>query len=212
MNRLNIIKRLFDTGAQCYFCGKEIKTGRHACPVCQKLLDSLKTVPGKTPERCAYIYGSVTKALIRSIKYDDCPYKAKYAAKLMRDAWINCGAEPVDLLTYVPVHASRKKSRGFDQSRLICQELANLLGIPYDCLFQRVKRTTPQYKLNAAQRKANLADAFTLIKAPEPSVKTVMIIDDIYTTGVTMQECAKLLPNNIKAVPFTLCYDEHNGK
>lgn len=93
----------------------------------------------------------------------------------------------------VPLHRSRRRKRGFNQSEIIARELSDATGIPVrtDVLF-RVKKTLPQKSLGKRERQANLRGAFAVSgswKAPE----NVLLIDDIYTTGATLERAAKIL-------------------
>ena len=93
----------------------------------------------------------------------------------------------------VPLYRSRRRKRGFNQSEIIARELSDATGIPVrtDVLF-RVKKTSPQKSLGKQERQANLRGAFAVSgswKAPE----NVLLIDDIYTTGATLERAAKIL-------------------
>lgn len=106
----------------------------------------------------------------------------------------------VEAIIPVPLHASKKRKRGYNQAELLAvqlaQELAELtmekeIPVLKNVLF-RVKRTKPQKMLDDFERQRNLKGAFGVSKAWTP-VKNVLIIDDIYTTGATMQKIAKLM-------------------
>jgi ComF family protein len=91
----------------------------------------------------------------------------------------------------VPLHRSRERSRGFNQAR----ELARHLGLPIaDCL-RRVRRTTPQADLPAARRHANIRGAFALDERRKNDLEglTVVLVDDVSTTGATLNACAAAL-------------------
>ena len=106
----------------------------------------------------------------------------------------------------VPIHPSRKRVRGYNQSELLCEGLSKRLKIPvYRCLV-RDKRTMPSKKLDPAERRKNLAGAMSFIE-PEDGAQagfkpeTVCIVDDIYTTGATAEACTDILKaNGIKSV------------
>lgn len=102
----------------------------------------------------------------------------------------------VDLLISVPLHKSRQRVRGFNQAGLIAQQLAKRWKILYVDALKREKATTPQAQLNRAQRLIHLQDAFAIMSpgmAKSLQGKIVGIIDDVATTGTTLNECAKLL-------------------
>ena len=93
----------------------------------------------------------------------------------------------------VPLHASRQRVRGFNQSEIIARELSRLTGIPCrtDVLF-RIKKTIPQKLLDNSQRPTNLKGAFAVSGEWKAAVN-VLLIDDIYTTGATLEKSAKML-------------------
>jgi len=106
-------------------------------------------------------------------------------------------------LVPVPIHSSRQKDRGFNQAECLAQEIGKRLQIPV-CrdLLIRVRKTVPQKELDETERQNNLKKAF---KMGINSVKldTIIMIDDIYTTGSTIDACAAvLLKNGVKKIYF----------
>lgn len=93
----------------------------------------------------------------------------------------------------VPLHASRRRKRGFNQSEIVAGELARLTGIPCrtDVLF-RIKKTLPLKELDRTERARELRGAFAVAKSWK-APKNVLLIDDIYTTGATLRRAAKML-------------------
>ncbi|HIY62953.1 MAG TPA: ComF family protein [Candidatus Mediterraneibacter stercoripullorum] len=99
----------------------------------------------------------------------------------------------VDEMIPVPLHSSRKRKRGYNQAELIGKELSSLTGIPCrtDVLF-RVKKTKPQKDLDDRERRKNLTGAFAVSRSWKAR-KNILLIDDIYTTGSTLEKAAKML-------------------
>jgi ComF family protein len=101
-----------------------------------------------------------------------------------------------DVLVPVPVHQNRLKKRGYNQAALLARELGRLTNIPVaEHLLIRKKDTLPQKELSERERKQNLQDAFALGERQELNLlqECVIIIDDIYTTGATLEECSRVL-------------------
>ncbi len=99
-----------------------------------------------------------------------------------------------NLITSVPLHTSRQKKRGYNQSELLARSLAGLLRLEYSGkVLNRIRNTAPQFKLPKEQRQENIKNAFTIINSEKIKDKTVFIIDDITTTGSTLVECARVL-------------------
>jgi len=94
----------------------------------------------------------------------------------------------------VPLHGSRLRQRGFNQALLLAHHLHEKHGISlsFDNLV-RMRRTMPQVELSAEERIKNVADAFALRRPDEIYAKNVVIVDDVFTTGATMNECASVL-------------------
>ncbi|MCI8636957.1 MAG: ComF family protein, partial [Clostridia bacterium] len=115
-----------------------------------------------------------------------------------------------DTIIPVPISKKRRKERGYNQSELIAKEMAKNLGIEYntDCLF-KVKNIVEQSKLNKEERQKNIQGVYELHKQNKLQNKKILLIDDIYTTGSTVNECCKILkqasPKQIEV--FTLAKD-----
>ena len=108
-----------------------------------------------------------------------------------------------DALIPVPIHKARLAFRGFNQAELLARGLSKEFQIPVrNDLVYRVKKTTPQKELNDKERKNNLKSAFH-VKPNAIECKTVVLVDDIYTTGSTMDALAKALKaNGVEQVYF----------
>ena len=111
----------------------------------------------------------------------------------------------VECLVPVPLHKERLKKRGYNQAALIAKEIAAETGIPVnEKLLARDKKTAPQKELNDADREKNLAMAFSIQKDCNIIPETVLLVDDIYTTGSTCEGCTKvLLAAGVKKVYYT---------
>lgn len=98
-----------------------------------------------------------------------------------------------DALVPVPLHEKRLAARGYNQAALLAEEIGKALHIPvYDKLVVRGKNTVPQKTLNRAERQNNLKRAFKIV-ANDVKLKTIILIDDIYTTGSTLDALAETL-------------------
>lgn len=115
-----------------------------------------------------------------------------------------------DSIVPVPVHASRKRERGYNQAELVAAELSRLTGIRmYGDLVRRVRKTVPQKELTIQERQNNLKKAFNITTNVVKLNKTILV-DDIYTTGSTLDAVAmELKRHGVKAVYFiALCIGE----
>ncbi len=138
--------------------------------------------------------GSVRKLII-GLKYNQKPQLAKALHPIL-DAfpwWERLRAE-VDLAVPIPLSDKRRKERGYNQTDLLFQEILEMRAIPYDpaCLV-RIRNTPKQSLLNKEEREKNLQMAFHINKGKDIRGKTILLVDDIYTTGTTMETAAKEL-------------------
>ena len=133
-----------------------------------------------------YDYQSMRKSIYRFKYANRCEYASFYAK---------------------PIHASKLKSRGYNQAQLIARELSQLTGIPiYENIIKRVRKTVPQKELGTQERQNNLKKAFN-ISADVVKLNKTIVIDDIYTTGSTLDAVAlELKRHGVRTIYFiTLC-------
>lgn len=115
-----------------------------------------------------------------------------------------------DILVPIPVHPSRMRVRGFNQAQVLAEIIGEILKIPvYEEVLKRSKKTMPQKELDPRERLRNLEQAFEPGKIPA-GVRTVLVVDDIYTTGSTMEACARVLKRMgvEKVYGITICVGE----
>ena len=107
----------------------------------------------------------------------------------------------------VPVHKEKKRQRGFNQAELVAKELGKLMKVPVDTTYLiRKEKTLPQKELTRLQRKTNLKKAFE-VSVDGKYYKRVLLIDDIYTTGATIDAISEILRENQTKIIFflTIC-------
>ena len=139
-------------------------------------------------------YQGELRAIIHAFKYDGRRSLAQPLGRLLRDAGraVLTGA---DLVVPVPLHPWKRLQRGFNQSA----DLAQRLDLPVCCVLCRSRATLPQAGLTPGQRRRNVAGAFALAPWPWPSPRaaiagrTLVLVDDVMTTGATLDACARLL-------------------
>jgi ComF family protein len=110
----------------------------------------------------------------------------------MREEGFPCA----DYLIPVPLHRRKKRERGYNQSECICKGISRVTGIPVNAsLIRRIKDTQSQTQLNLEQRKENVSDAFQIDPCYLPLIQDniFILVDDVMTTGATIQECARVL-------------------
>lgn len=116
-------------------------------------------------------------------------YGRLLAMKLQRMGW-----DDTDMLTYIPISRRRKFTRGYDQTQLLAEAVAEELGLPLTTAVKKIRHTKPQSSLgDAAHRRANILGAYQVIDPVAVKGKRILLLDDIVTTGATAAECARVL-------------------
>lgn len=141
-----------------------------------------------------YPYDKVMQKSIAYFKfYNRREYARPYAEEIERYLGRKLLSWQADCLIPVPIHRAKKISRGFNQAEVLAKAVSRQTGIPIDTeILQRIKKTLPQKELNDEERRKNLQDAFQIIKKGV-KYKKIILVDDIYTTGSTIDACAKVL-------------------
>ena len=204
---------------RCPVCFDIVKPyGELICPGCAGKLSPVK---GPACNKCGKSVGSESEEYCldcgrheRSFEYNlavfhynDCASRSMAGVKYKNKrefldfygeaAWLRFERQlrraAPEVIVPVPVHPSRKRARGFNQAEVLAEKLAAHMAVPV-CRggLVRVKRTAPQKELDPAQRLKNLRQAFAPGKLPA-GVSTVLLTDDIYTTGSTLEACARTL-------------------
>jgi len=173
-------------GSGCTVCGLPLQaTEQTICGAC------LARPPRIARTRAAVAYGDIARGLAIRLKYGSkvaiARTMAHYMAPLVGD-----GEER--LLVPVPLHRTRLWGRGFNQSALIARELSRRLNISTDPMALRRVRRTPSLKgMSALQRRKTVAGAFGVRDKSAIAGKTVILVDDVLTTGSTAEACAGTL-------------------
>jgi ComF family protein len=168
--------------------------------ICQKCLLKIEYVKfSKTNSLCSVAeYSGVIKHAIWAFKFKKKRKLASVLGEIMADYFYNVSdlisASKIDLIIPVPLHPKRQQQRGFNQSELLGQVLADALGIPQstDALVRSVN-TKAQFKLKKEERKKNIQNAFRVVDSLQIKDKDILLIDDIITTGATLSECTRVL-------------------
>ncbi len=140
-----------------------------------------------------YYEGNVRKSLLR-FKFYRAPHLANgygrmLAAKLMQEL-----PQGVDYITWVPVSTRRRLKRGYDQAELLARALAKEMKIPIGRMLKKVRHNPPQSGIAAPEaRRANVLGAYVPAGKLSITGKRILLVDDIFTTGATCEECARVL-------------------
>ncbi len=138
------------------------------------------------------VYQPPISQLIKALKYQHTRAAGKMLAQLL---FLHINFPEFDLITSAPISKKRLNERGFNQAQLIAEELASKLNKPFKKLLKKIKDTKKQARSSFQQRLSNLSDCFRVESPYRDFVKnkTILIIDDVISTGSTLNECAKTL-------------------
>lgn len=185
----------------CQICGEEIMEGNRFCDNCKST---------KYEFDCSRSYArylDIESNIVKRFKYSSKKYYAEYIAKLM--ATNKSYFEGVDYLTFVPIGRKRHKERGFNQAEEIAINLGRLMNIPVLDLLVKTGNEKHQAGLTQKERRENLSGTIKINEEIKSFIKnkTIMIIDDVFTTGSTLSECAKVIKGVRASKPKSvLCY------
>jgi ComF family protein len=145
--------------------------------------------------RSLFRFDEVIRKAVHELKYRNLKAISPCLAELLAN-YLKSNPIPGEVLVSVPLHPRRLRERGYNQSSLLARELGKRIGLPVieDCLI-RVKQSRPQVRaVDVEERRRNVADAFAC-RDEKLEGKQVILIDDVCTSGATLESCAAALKN-----------------
>ena len=184
---------------KCIFCHRLLQPGEvEICNRCRLKLPICDVPPEGGPflSGCTavFYYEEPVRASMLRFKFGgNAHYAEAYGKFLALAAQTDLPVEKIDAVTWVPVSKQRRRKRGYDQARLVAETVAGVLGKPLESTLVKIRDNRPQSSLeDPAARKANVLGAYRPARA-DLTGKTFLLIDDIYTTGATLGEAARVL-------------------
>jgi len=172
----------------CTVCGRPFHgpqgTG-HICGLC------IKDPPSFNTARSVFQYQGSVRTLIHRIKYNDDGYALSALSSMVRERVLLDHLKP-DMVIPVPLHSKRLRKRGFNQSLRLAGTIFPHIPQGIDVL-TRILNTKPQTELSMKERFRNVRNAFEVANSLPEGVETILLLDDVYTTGATVRACAKAL-------------------
>ncbi len=197
---------------RCCLCGRVVAWSEHLCSRCRQeapyILPPVCAHCGRSEDDCAC--GGHRRHYARCVT----PFRREGVVttavnRLKADAWADdvrgfaiemaevlrreYGGIPFDAVTAVPLHKKDLRRREHNDAELLARALADMVGVPYRPLLEKLTRTRPQKELKAIERTGNLLGVFEVTDPAFVADKTILLVDDIITTGATLDECAKML-------------------
>lgn len=188
--------------SQCSLCDRSAEA--ELCPYCQRQIQHAQFANPRQfwqqplPVFSWGEYSGKLKAAIAAMKYENRPQLAKPLGQWLGRAWQNSFPGKRDRPTVVPIpmHLQKRRERGFDQAELLARSFCQMTGFPLEKRgLQRMRQTQALFNLSPEERQQEVADAFEVgagFRRRQPS-GTVLLLDDIYTTGATAKAAATAL-------------------
>ena len=187
----------------CSICGKvgtkplcnrcKVKLNKEFC----FMMDDYKDDNSKNFVEHYYFfkYENIIRSQLLSLKFKEKPYTYKTISYFLENKAKNFEKiKKYDIIIIVPISKKRLKERGYNQSELIAKEISKITSIKIEKnILQKIKNNPPQSTLNKEERQNNAKGVYQIKNIDKLQNKKILIIDDIYTTGNTLNECAKML-------------------
>lgn len=205
--------------ATCLLCGKDLPEARRAT-ICEECWKDFEPLPEIICQACStllpsggahcylclhkrrafkrifscWLYKGNCAEIIRKFKYEGKPYLVKELERGFLTALENPEFPEVDALLAVPMHPLKRLWRGYNPAEILGKRAGATLKKPFlENTLRRARWTRPQFGLGREERLTNIQGAFTAKASPDISRKTLLLVDDICTTGATIEDCARAL-------------------
>jgi competence protein ComFC len=185
----------------CGTCRSSMKSPGEACPRCSGYMLNNRCL--QCGDRRMYLdrnivvseYAGAMERVLHSFKFDGRKRVGRVLADMAYEAFLKSGEE-CDMVTSVPANPGRQWKRGYNQSELVAKRLSTRMGRPYVRLLRENRGSGSQKVLRERDRYINILGRFKPVNTGIIRGKTVLIADDIFTTGATLNECARILAEN----------------
>ncbi len=181
----------------CPTCERAFKSAGYVCPYCEQHGSALscKCLPGWYPIKslyCLSFYESGWREMLHDFKYRQRRSLARPLGLWMGRELAGTSRIFFDMVVPVPLHKSRKRERGYNQSELVARSIAGVMGVPCKNILERIVKTCSQTTISRRERCVNIRGAFKLTGELTPGMN-ILLVDDIFSTGSTMNEAASVL-------------------
>ncbi len=215
----SVLSLMFPEDIKCMFCAGELNENceNNTCEECLQTLPFIVNVCAKCgvnmdkenvpicmvckthnynfiQARAPFVYEDKPLQVVHNLKYNNMKYLSKHMAKYMGATYGKWGVL-ADFVTSVPMFKAKEKQRGYNQSTMLAKDFCELAGLKYlECCI-KTKETESQTALKTEERFNNVKDVFEILPEAKAKIngKTVLVVDDVMTTGATIDEMCRIL-------------------
>ena len=182
---------------RCPYCHAVILEDEYACADCIENFPEdpiIGGVIGGYPCVSSFYYMDEYRRAFHKFKFrNKKQYGSSFAVSIANDIRKVYNDIEFDCITCVPMHPNKLEERGYNQAEILAREIGKILDIKFEHLIRKIKDNKTQHTLNLRERKLNVRGAYAKDKNAEIKGKTVLLCDDLITTGNTIGECARTL-------------------
>ncbi|MGI5958639.1 MAG: ComF family protein [Massiliimalia sp.] len=209
---------------RCPFCGEVMEFGRHCCKRCESQITYFPgdicalcfqrscicghKVPGFHHAFAAFVYDGLAKQSVHMMKFrqgkGNGEHLAWYLAQVIQR---HPEFSKIQGICFMPMSAKKRRKRGYNQAEVLAKHLSQYLHIPVYPALKTLRETQTQHELSAAERKQNLRGAYGFHSDCPPLPETVLLVDDVITTGTSMYEGGRVLlsAGAKRVIPAAVC-------
>lgn len=214
---------------RCKYCGEVIRYNETVCRNCKDSLPRIEPpvckLCARSKEDCdckgrkhfykesvgAFYYKDAIKKTVSRMKFHEKKFLCKVMAEDMYEVLLReYTADEFDCICYVPFSKSKSRRREFNQAQEIAKELSTLSSIPVCDALECIYDTPAQHSVSGAFRKGNVFGIYNVKKEVNVENKRILLVDDVKTTGASLDECAKMLllsnAQSVKCLTFAVSY------
>ena len=205
----NFLKSFFFNEDYCFFCKENLIKTSFLCDDCiSKIRKYDKEIFNDFGEDCfkkdiLFYYSGMLKIKIKEFKFENGVYLKNPFGKLIYENLDKSLLEKMDYIAYVPSSKKKIRQRGYNHSKLLAEEISKYSNIELFDKLYKIKNTKSQHFLSLEERSINLKDSFSV--DGDLSGKSVLLIDDIHTSGATIDECYKELKKSNCNFVWAVC-------
>lgn len=182
----NCLKRLiYNHKIKCKQCGNYVYTTTNVCKLCEiddKHFDYFSS---------AFAYKGIIRSMVKQLKFCNKRYIGEFLGKFMLEVYLDLNFR-CDVAIPIPLYKDAQRKRGFNHANELCKPFKEFLPV-YKNILIKTKNTKEQARLSYQDRQNNLRNCFTVKSPKKIKGKSILLIDDVFTTGSTANECSRIL-------------------